>query len=489
MGASRAPAGPARPHVVVVGLGPCTPSLVPPATLDALRGAARCLVRTARHPSASVVASAARGPVEMLDHLYERAGRVDDVYRAITDAVVEAAEQVRAVDESSYVAYAVPGSPLVAERSVVLLRDDPRVSVSLVVAPSFLDLAWERLGIDPVASGVRIVDGLDFATAAAGDRGPIIVAQCHTRAVLSEIKLAADDVAGVDPGRRAVVLHHLGLADERVVDVPWAELDRVLEPDHLTALYVDRLAPPVAAELVALEELVRTLRERCPWDRSQTHGSLGRHLLEEAYETLDAIEAVAAAGDDAGAEEVAHLEEELGDLLFQIYFHALLGAEQGRFTLADVARTVHDKLVRRHPHVFGDASADTPEEVAARWETLKKKEKGRASVTDGIPAALPALALAATLLRKAESVGLRTGTPADRAAELRAMVDALVPPDGPGVSGETLDATPETAAAVGEMLFVLADIARHLGVDPETALRAAAGNFRRHLQAAESRPS
>ena len=425
----------------------------------------------------------------MLDHLYERAAHIDDVYRAITDSVVEAAALVRADDEASYVAYAVPGSPLVAERSVVLLRDDPRVSVSVVVAPSFLDLAWERLGVDPVASGVRIVDGLDFATASAGDRGPVLVAQCHTRAVLSEIKLAADDVAGEDAGRHAIVLHHLGLDDERVVDVPWAELDRVLEPDHLTALYVPRLAPPVAAELVALEQLVRTLRARCPWDRSQTHGSLGRHLLEEAYETLDAIEALSAAGDDAGTAEVAHLEEELGDLLFQVYFHALLGAEQGRFTLADVARTVHDKLVRRHPHVFGDAVADTPEEVAARWETLKKKEKGRASVTDGIPASLPALALAAKLLRKAESVGLRTGTSSGRAAELRAMLDALAPADGEGVSGETLDAAPETAATVGEMLFVLADIAGQLGVDPETALRAAAGNFRRHLRAAESRPS
>jgi MazG family protein len=284
--------------------------------------------------------------------------------------------------------------------------------------------------------------------------------------------------------------------DERVLEVAWPELDRTLEPDHLTAVYVPRLAAPVAGELMALAELVRTLRARCPWDRRQTHGSLGRHLLEEAYEALDAIDAVADAGATVPAEAVAHLEEELGDLLFQVYFHTLLATEEGYFTLADVARTLHDKLVSRHPHVFGDAVADTPEEVAARWEVLKKAEKGRTSVTDGIPGALPALALAAKLQRKAESLGVETASLATRRSQLRAGLDALVGAEGADTqradppaadaSGETLDASPETAATVGEMLFALADAARRLGVDPETALRAAAAAYRRDLEAAES---
>ena len=385
--------------------------------------------------------------------------------------------------------------------------------MSVVVAPSFLDLAWERLGVDPVAAGVRIVDALTFAAGAAGERGPMLVAQCHSRAVLSEIKLAADDLGGADPGRRAVVLHHLGLDDERVLEVAWPELDRSIEPDHLTALWVPRLVPPVAAELVALEELVRTLRARCPWDQIQTHGSLGRHLLEEAYEALDAIEVVAATEPEVPAEAVAHLEEELGDLLFQVYFHALLATEEGRFTLADVAKGLHDKLVHRHPHVFGDAAADTPEDVAARWEVLKKAEKGRSSVTDGIPAALPALALSAKLQRKAESVGIDTGTLAERCGQVRAGLDQLLSssaspggaessagpgaPEGPGEapggaphgSGETLDASGQTVALVGELLFALADAARRLGVDPESALRSAAGGFRRRLEAAEPGPA
>ena len=292
-----------------------------------------------------------------------------------------------------------------------------------------------------------------------------------------------------------MLLHHLGLPDERVVEVAWADLDRTLEPDHLTALWMPRLAAPVAAELVRLEELVRTLRARCPWDQRQTHGSLARHLLEESYEALDAIEVVAATEPDVAPGDVAHLEEELGDLMFQVYFHALLATEEGHFTLADVARTLHDKLVRRHPHVFGDAVAETPEDVAARWEVLKKAENGRTSVTDGIPAALPSLALAAKLQRKAESLGIETGSLDDRRRQIAAGLDALegpVPGAGdrpralPESSGETLEAPAEIVAVLGEMLFAVADAARRLGVDPETALRGYAGEFRRRIEATEA---
>ena len=357
-----APAPARRPRVVAVGLGPAGPDLVAPAARQVVRGAGRCLLRTARHPAAAVVAEVATGPVDTLDHLYDSADSFEEVYRAMVEAVVDAAGAV-----DGYVAYVVPGSPLVAERTVELLRVDGRVALEIVPSLSFLDLVWQRLGVDPVAAGVRLVDATAFAAGAAGERGPLLVAQCHSRTLLSEVKLAADDVAGEDAGRSAVVLHHLGLADERVVEVPWSDIDRTLEPDHLTSLWVPRLAAPVAVELVRLEELVRTLRARCPWDMAQTHGSLARHLLEEAYEALDAIETVASAEPDVPPAAVAHLEEELGDLLFQVYFHAVLGAEEGRFTLADVARTVHDKLVSRHPHVFADAVADTPEEVAARW--------------------------------------------------------------------------------------------------------------------------
>ena len=221
--------------------------------------------------------------------------------------------------------YAVPGSPRVLERSVEQLMADDRVAVELVPAMSFLDLTWARLGIDPVEAGVRLVDGHVFATAAAGERGPLLVAHCHNQRVLSDIKLAVDE-----PGDTPVtVLRGLGTDDETITTVAWADLDRSVAADHLTSLYIPELAAPVAVELVRFDQLVQTLRRECPWDRSQTHASLRRHLIEEAYEVVDAIDGF----DPETGEGAEHLEEELGDLLFQVFLHAADGG-RGRLVRA-----------------------------------------------------------------------------------------------------------------------------------------------------------
>jgi len=423
-------------RVVVVGLGPAGPDLLNAATVAALERAPRRYLRTARHPAAGAVAEATS-----FDGVYQSAASLDEVYERIVETLVEAAAE-------GDIAYAVPGSPLVAERSVELLRADPRVTAELVPAMSFLDLAWSRLAVDPVEAGVRLVDGRRFAVEAAGQRGPLLVAQCDARHVLSDIKLAVDD------GPEVRVLQRLGLPDESVSTVAWADLDRGVEPDHLTSLYVPTLEAPVAGEVAAFAELVRTLRARCPWDREQTHATLTRHLLEETYEVLEAI-----AGLDR-PEGYAHLEEELGDLLFQVVFHATLAAEEGQFTLADVARGIHDKLVHRHPHVFGTVEAGTPHQVMENWERIKQAEKGRSSVMDGIAADLPSLLYAHKVQRKAESLGL---DPAPSAGD---------EPDG--------------ADAVGEELFRVVEAARRAGVDPEAALRAVTARFRDRFMAMEA---
>ena len=475
---------PAGARIDVVGLGPAGPELITAGTLEVLAAAAQVVLRTGRHPAAAAVPGA-----RTFDHHYERSDTFDEVYRAIVADLVDAAVT------DGPVAYAVPGSPTVAERTVALLADDPRVrsgQVTVVVHPSvsFLDLAFARLGVDPVASGVRIVDAERFAVDAAGERGPLLVAQCWSRDVLSDVKLSVD----APPDVPVTVLHHLGLPDEQVREVRWEDLDRSVAPDHLTSLWVPRMGAPVAAELVALDELVRTLRQRCPWDRAQTHGSLARHLLEESYEVLESIDALAAvdaaAAGDAGpgsdpreASAVADLEEELGDLLFQVYFHATLAAEAGRFTLADVARGVHDKLVARHPHVFADATADTADDVATGWEAAKLAEKGRTSVTEGIPAALPALALAAKLQRKAVAVGMVLPTLADeaaRVADAAAALGAVRPGDGVA-DGE--GGARERADAVAGLLFAAVGLSRALGVDPETALLSRTSAFRAEVAA------
>lgn len=469
------------PRIDVVGLGPAGPELITDETLKLIEGASLVFLRTSRHPAA-----AAFSDRPSFDDRYESEPTFEAVYRAIVDDLVTASRQRGAV------VYAVPGSPTVAERTVGLLREDPAVTsgeVSVVVHPalSFLDVAFARLGIDPVVSGVRMVDAGSFASSAAGERGPLLVAQAWSPAILSEIKLSVE----APPGAGATVLYHLGLQDERVWDVAWEDLDRSFEPDHLTSLWIGDLAAPVASELMGLDELVHTLREQCPWDREQTHGSLARHLMEESYEVLEAIdnlatidaklEAGTAEGTNRGsvapeAEEqaVAHLEEELGDLLFQVYFHATLAAESGRFTLADVARGVHDKLVARHPHVFGDLTGATKDQIASNWETLKKAEKNRISITEGIPAAMPALALTAKLQRKGLAVGMELPGRDEVVSHLAATAARWAESADGGVGG---------AADIGELLFSLVNLARILGVDPESALRARAAAFRTTVEA------
>ena len=268
--------------------------------------------------------------------------------------------------------YAVPGSPLVAERTVELLRAEAAAGhLDLVVEPalSFLDLVWARLGVDPLAAGVRLVDGQRFAAEAAGERGPLLVAQCDSADVLSDIKLAVED----GPSQPVTVLQRLGLADEAVFEVDWDDLDRVVSADHLTSIWIPQLAAPVGAELVRFHELMRTLRAECPWDRVQTHATLRPYLIEETYEVLEVLDKLAVEPEDDLA--INQLEEELGDLLMQVVFHATLAAESGWFSLADVARGIHDKLVRRHPHVFGGVEAVDADAVKVTWEQIKAAEK------------------------------------------------------------------------------------------------------------------
>jgi tetrapyrrole methylase family protein/MazG family protein len=434
------------PEVVVVGLGPGGPDLLTAAARDAVADVPVRFLRTTRHPAAAAVPDATSFDAE-----YDAAGRQEDVYPSIVERLVAAAT------EHGRVLYAVPGSPAVAERSVALLRTDGRVGVAVVPGLSFLDLAWVRLGVDPLDEGVRLVDGARFTTDAAGERGPLLVSHCDRRSILSDIKLAVDDPSA-DP---ETVLQRLGLPDESVTDVAWDDLDRAVEPDHLTSLWIPRLAAPVAGELARFDELVRRLRSDCPWDRQQTHRTLTRHLLEEAYEVLEAIEALDP--DEPTPEQDAHLEEELGDLLFQVAFHARLGAERGSFTLADVARGVHDKLVHRHPHVFADVAVAGADDVVRNWEQIKKEEKGRASVFDGIPGTLPSLLYAAKVQRKAASLGVDPDPPA--------AVDVA------GLAGDE---------AVGDALYAVVSAARRAGVDPEAALRGATARARDAAAAREA---
>ena len=477
-------------RVAVVGLGPGGADLLLPAARSVIiaTAAERRFVRTARHPAVDDLI--AEGVAfRSCDDLYEAAAQPGDVYRAI-------AERLLAAAEDGDVCFGVPGSPAVGENSVALLRE--RLGKRLVLVPglSFVDLAWLRLGVDPLSgSGARAVDGK--ALPAALPAGSLLVSHCHSKLVLSDVKLALLERL---PGEAPVtVLARLGLPDESVATVPLEDLDRVVEPDHLTSVFAD--VPPGGPgeaweRLVALIERLRA-PGGCPWDAEQTHHTLARHLIEEAYEVIEAIEALPASAPAPGPEPVApgayeHLEEELGDLACQVVFHSTFAREAGAFTVTDVLTGIHDKLVRRHPHVFGDVAVSGADEVVANWEVIKREEKGRASLMDGVSRHLPSLLYAHKLYREAASAGLTFGTAeevAGRAADELSGLAALAAgggPSGGAPSDDGASSPDEAERRLGDALAAIVYLARLAGVDGESALRGWAGRFKERFQRMEA---
>jgi MazG family protein len=218
--------------------------------------------------------------------------------------------------------------------------------------------------------------------------------------------------------------------------------------------------------LLELQRLTERLRRDCPWDREQTAQTIVPHTVEEAYEVADA----ALAGDDE------KLLDELGDLLFQVYFLALLLSEKGTGDLGAVARNVHDKLVRRHPHVFGEVVADTAGRVKENWERIKREQEGREGVFHHVPEALPALLFARKVQQRAKAVGFEypdvDGALADLDDELRELK-------------ADLDSPERRAEELGDVLFAAVNVARKLDTDPELELRRAAQRFRKRVEIAE----
>jgi MazG family protein len=230
------------------------------------------------------------------------------------------------------------------------------------------------------------------------------------------------------------------------------------------------------SSLDELRELTRRLRAECPWDREQTARTIVPHTVEEAYEVADA----------ALSDDPAKLHDELGDLLFQVYFLSLLLEEQGDGDLESVARSVHDKLVRRHPHVFGEAEAKTAGRVRERWEAIKTEQEGRSGVFHDIPESLPALLDARKTQRRAAAVGYDWPDLEGPAAKVREELDELLAElERAGRPSPENEPDRRVEQELGDLLFTVVNLARFVNVDPELALRGTTGRFRERVELAE----
>lgn len=447
--------------ITIVGLGPGAFSLITMETWDKLRQAECLLLRTAKHPCVEEIKQ--RGVTfASFDHVYEELSSFDEVYSTIATEVVHRAAQ------GERVVYAVPGSPLVAEKTVALIRDKAAkndIAISILPGMSFLEVLYTRLGVDPI-DGVTIVDAADIARLPLDLGTALVVTQVYNQQVASEAKLAMMEQLPDD--YQVTVTRNLGLPDEEIHCVALFELDRLPQIDHLTSVYVP--PRPLAARF-ALEPLVDVMARLrspngCVWDIEQTHSSLRRYIVEEVYEVIEAID----------LEDSVQLCEELGDLLLQIVFHARIAEEFGEFTMQDVVNEVTEKMVRRHPHVFGDVSVRDAAEVVVNWDAIKKGEKGheRKSVLDGVPSGLPSLMRAYKLQGKAAKVGFdwdNIGPVWEKIEEeLVELKEAAALGDVRATEGE-----------LGDVLFAVVNLARFLHIEPETALNVTNNKFLRRF--------
>ncbi len=457
------------PGVVIIGLGPAGLTLVDPVSRALLEDPSRrLLVRTLRHPSVAELVELR--PVESGDDLYEAAASFEDVYDALADRVVEAAR-------THPVIFAVPGSPHVGEFTVPRIRARAEalgLPVEIRGAPSFLDAMCADLGIDPLLRGLQILDGRDLPDPLWLD-APTIIAQVDLPVVMADV---ADRLERVLPDDAVVsVVIDAGSPDVRIIKTPVRHIDPNLAGLR-TSLFIEGEAGGLPGAIATM----RRLRQECPWDREQTHHSIVANLIEEAHELADALAALpsdAPTESAVGEGAYGEVEEELGDVLLQVLFHVVMGESVGALRLDDVAETLRRKLVHRHPHVFGDTEAGTPEEVRRVWDAVKAAEKPAGSLMDGIPRGVPSFIRAGKVQAKASQAGFDWLSPSQVAAKVREELDELAE----AVESQDVDAVEEE---LGDILFSVVNLARHVEVDPEVALRRSTGKFERRFRAMEA---
>jgi tetrapyrrole methylase family protein/MazG family protein len=452
--------------ITVVGLGAGNAGDLTRRAWHTLENASVVYLRTERHPCVPDLPR--RAYYESFDALYETYDDFTDVYNAICDRLLTAAR-----DED--VVYAVPGDPLVGETTVMQLLARAAagtVNVEIVHGISFIEPMLRHTGIDAL-DGLQILDGMTLAAMhhpPINPQYPAFISGVYSRAVASDVKLTL--MNQYHDRFMVTLVHGAGTASAVAETVPLAEMDHSRAISHLTSLYVPALGRYTSFE--SFQETMAHLRapEGCPWDIQQTHETLRPYLIEEAYEVLAAID----------AQDWDELASELGDLLLQVVFHAQIATEDGAFTMADVLDRINRKLIRRHPHVWGDVDVQgSPDRVLANWEEIKKQERASAgkvrdSVLDKVNTALPALMVAYEYQKQAAKVGFDWPDMAGVEDKIREELNEIL----------TSPSAAHKIAEIGDLLFVVVNWLRWLGVDdPESLLRSTNLKFYRRFRYVE----
>lgn len=444
--------------ITIVGLGPGDSGALTLGTLEVLENSKSILLRTEKHPTVEYL-NRRKIMFETYDNQYEESESFDEVYENIARDLVEKHK------ENGDLVYAVPGHPLVAEKSVlnvISLCEKNNVDYKIIPAVSFIDVMMEALKIDPI-EGLKIIDAFEIDRQILDKRIGTIITQVYNQFIASEVKLKLSEYYKDDT--EIYFVRAAGIKGlESIRKMPLYELDRQEDIDYLTSIYIPKDLEN-KKDFYDLVQIIETLRgeDGCPWDREQTHESIKGALIEESYEVVNAIE-----NDDDN-----ELIEELGDVLLQVVFHSVIGKEDEYFNISDVIEGICNKMIFRHPHVFGDALAKDSNEVLYNWDELKKKEKGIETLSEEMEAiakSLPALIRATKVQKKAKKVGFDWD-------EVEIAMDKVI---------EELDEVKEVYKGqnkeriieeVGDLIFACVNICRFLEVDGELALNKTTEKF------------
>ena len=435
----------------IMGLGPGAYEALTIGALKELKNNKNIYFRTEKHPTVDFLKDEGI-KFESYDHAYEKYDSFDDVYKYIAE------DLITKIKDDEDLIYAVPGHPLVAEKSVINLIElckENNIQYEVLPAVSFVDAMMEALQVDPI-EGVKIIDAFDMKNQILDKRVGTIITQVYNNFIASEVKLRL--LEGYEDDTEIIFVRAAGVEGlESVRKIPLYELDWQEDIDYLTSIYIPKDLGN-KKDFQDLLDIIETLRNPggCPWDREQTHESLKSALLEECYEVIDAIE-----NEDEDA-----LIEELGDVLLQVVFHASIGKEDGYFDIMDVIGGISNKMINRHPHVFGNEEANTSEQVLVNWDEIKKEEKGIKTLTEemqNIAKSLPAATRAYKVQKKAKKVGFDwddVNCAMDKVKEeLNEIKEVYNCEDKSIIEGE-----------VGDLLFACINVARFLEVDGELAL-------------------
>lgn len=453
--------------ITILGLGAGDLDQLPFGVYRQLKNTEALYLRTKEHPVLRDLEQEGL-MYQSFDHIYEKHEQFEEVYEEICEFLLNEAL-------AKEITYGVPGHPLVAERTVQLLIERAaQRGIEIIIAggQSFLDPLFQALKIDPI-EGFQLLDGTDLKKDEIQVVQHVIIGQVYDQFIASDVKLTLMEKLPYD--YEVYIVTAAGSSEEVIKKVQLHELDHNMELNNLTSVYV----PPVKDEAVLykdfskLRSIIAELRgpNGCPWDKKQTHESLKKYLIEEAYELIEAID----------NEDTEHMTEELGDVLLQVLLHAQIGEDEGYFAIDDVIEGLSEKMVRRHPHVFGDVQAENEEDVLKNWQSIKQEEKGdnQESMMDSVPKSFPSLMRAAEIQKKAAKAGFdwKEVEPAwEKVKEEIAEFEK-----------EAADFSPEMEPEFGDILFALVNIARFYKIDAEEAVRKTNEKFIRRFKYVEER--